>query len=320
MGNILHGNAKTTARVRAEIQASQESIAKLAERYHLNPKTVHKWKNRTGVSDEKSGAKKVRSVLSELEQQVICEFRRVSQFSLDDCFIVLKEQIPNLSRSNLHRCLKRNGLSVLPKIESGKKEKQKFREYEIGYVHIDITQIKLSDKQSYYLFVAIDRVSKYVYCEIYERQTIKQSCLFLENLINDYPCLIHTILTDNGAQFTYQLLAEHLRPRNKIHAFDLICKKYSIKHKLTQFRHPWTNGQVEVMNKIIKEHTTKKYHYDSIESLKAHLMSFILYYNHQKKLKTLKYKTPYTFLVEKYEKTPLLFRYNPIHKSVGLNT
>ena len=70
--------------------------------YHLNTKTVHKWKNRTGVSNEKSGAKKVRSILSELEQQVICEFRRVSQFSLDDCFIVLKEQIPNLSRPNLH--------------------------------------------------------------------------------------------------------------------------------------------------------------------------------------------------------------------------
>ena len=122
MGNILHPNAKTTIRVRKEIQESKESILKLAKKYSLNPKTIVKWKKRENLEDNKSGAKTVKSVLSELEQKSICEFRRLTKFSLDDCYIALKDTIPKLSRSNLHRCLKRNGLSRLPKEEVTKKE------------------------------------------------------------------------------------------------------------------------------------------------------------------------------------------------------
>jgi len=66
----------------------------------------------------------------------------------------------------------------------------------------------------------------------------------------------------------------------------------NIEHHTIQFRHPWTNGQVEITNKIIKEATTKKYHYDDFEALKRHLMTFLLYYNYQQPLKSLKLKTP----------------------------
>ena len=70
-------------------------------------------------------------------------------------------------------------------------------------------------------------------------------------------------------------------------------------HKLTQFRHPYTNGQVKIMNKIIKEHTVKKYHYETIDSLKKHLMAFMNYYNHQKQLKSLTYKSPFDIIIKK---------------------
>ena len=49
MGQLLHGSARMTEAVRRAIQDSQESIAALAERYDLNPKTVHKWKKRDHV-------------------------------------------------------------------------------------------------------------------------------------------------------------------------------------------------------------------------------------------------------------------------------
>ena len=84
MGNILHSNAKTTIRVRKEIQESCESILKLAKKYSLNPKTIVKWKKRENLEDNKSGAKKVKSVLSELEQASICEFRRTTKLSLEE--------------------------------------------------------------------------------------------------------------------------------------------------------------------------------------------------------------------------------------------
>ncbi len=319
MGSILHPNAKTTPKIRAEIQNSKQSYAVLAKKYNLNEKTVQKWKNAKTVQDGKSGPKTVRSSLSPEQQQIVCEFRRITKFALDDVYICLNPHIPTLSRSNLHRCLRRNGLNILPKEDTqDNNRKKKFKDYEIGYVHVDITEINI-DKNKYYLFVAIDRVCKYAYVELHDNKTVKTSGVFLKNLIEDFPFKIHTILTDNGSQFTYELLAEHLRPKNKVHEFDSICLDNNIQHRLTRFKHPWTNGQVEVFCRVVKDHTTKTYHYDSIEQLKHHIMSFLLLYNYQKPLKSLKYKTPYDIIIDKHYMNPKLFKSNPINKLVGLN-
>ena len=51
MGSVLHGSARTTPRLRAELQASKESSRALAARYGLNPKTVRKWRMRTTTAD-----------------------------------------------------------------------------------------------------------------------------------------------------------------------------------------------------------------------------------------------------------------------------
>ena len=117
MGQILHKCAKTTERIRVEIQQSKESIQKIAKRYNVNPKTVIKWRSRDSVSDMKMGTKSINTVLTETEEAIICAFRKKTLLSLDDCYISLKDQITSLTRSNLHRCLQRHGLSVLPKEE-----------------------------------------------------------------------------------------------------------------------------------------------------------------------------------------------------------
>jgi len=317
MGNILHSNAKTTIRTRQDIQNSKESNAKLAKKYSLNIKTVAKWRKRDKVEDKRSGPQRPKSVLSDTEQSIICEFRRVTKFSLDDCYICLRDKIPSLSRSNLYRCLKRNNLNLLPKEENNKIIKKPFKQYELGYFHIDITSICINGKKLY-LFVAIDRTSKYAYFELYEQMTIAKSCLFLSNLIKDCPYLIHKILTDNGAQFTYKCLDKECQPKN-IHPFDKLCQDNNIEHRLTKFRHPWTNGQVEVFNKVIKDHTVKNYYYDDEAQLKKHLMSFLLVYNYQRPLKSLKFKTPYERIIEEYQINPDIFLVNPNHKNVGVN-
>ena len=320
MGSVYHANAKTTVRIRKEIQESKESIATLAERYHLNPKTVLKWRHAEGCEDKRSGPRKPKSALSEQEQQVICEFRRLTRFALDDVFVALKPGIPALTRSNLHRCLVRHGLNTLPKEEGEKRVKQAFKEYAVGFVHVDITKLLLEGGKKLYLFVGICRVSKYAYVELHESMETATACAFLENLIADCPFKIHRLLTDNGAQFTYALLAEHLRPKGREHPFDSICEKHGIIHKLTKFRHPWTNGQVEIFNKTIKAATVKQYHYDTIKQLKQHIMAYLLVHNYQKKLKSLNFQTPYEFLLLSYKNQPDLFILNPEHKLVGLNT
>lgn len=317
MASILHANAKTTPRIRKEIQDANESIAALAARLGLNPKTVAKWKKASSTQDGLSGPKIRPSVLTLAEQQVICEVRRQMQLSLDDLYIVLKPHVQKLSRSNLHRCLVHYGLSRLPK-ETLNKSKKKFKIYPIGFMHIDITELRC-DEGKQYLFVAIDRLTKYVYIELYDHMTVENAVIFLRNLQAHCVFKITHILTDNGAQFTYNLLASHLKPRDKIHPFDQLCIALGIEHRTTQFRHPWTNGQVEITNRTIKQATTKQFHYTTVEELKHHLMTYILYYNHQRQLKALKFKSPWQIIEECYAKTPDQFLQNPETKIVGLN-
>src|SRR5215212_8633815 len=99
----LHGSARTTPRVRAELQASQESTRALAARYGLNPKTVAEWRRRTTVTDAPMGPRQARSTtLTEAEEAIVVEFRRRTLLPLDDVLGCLREAIPKLSRSALH--------------------------------------------------------------------------------------------------------------------------------------------------------------------------------------------------------------------------
>jgi transposase-like protein len=202
MGQVLHGSARTTAAVRRAIQHSQESLRVLARRHGINPKTVAKWKKRTSVQDERTGPKEPRStVLSTEEEAIIIAFRRHTLLPLDDCLYALQATIPHLTRSSLHRCLQRHGISRLPETEGNKPAKKRFKPYPIGYFHIDIAEVR-TEQGKLYLFVAIDRTSKFAFAELHEKATRRIAGDFLRHLIAAVPYRVHTVLTDNGTHFT----------------------------------------------------------------------------------------------------------------------
>ena len=101
--------------------------------------------------------------------------------------------------------------------------------------------------------------------------------------------------------------------------FDMRCREFSIDHRFTKVNHPWTNGQVERMNRTIKEATVKRYHYDDHDQLRDHLDDFINAYNFARRLKTLKGLTPYEFICKKWTEEPDGFILNPIHQIPGPN-
>ncbi|MGH6860781.1 MAG: IS481 family transposase, partial [Phyllobacterium sp.] len=112
MASVLHGSARTTPRLRDELQAWQESTRSLATRYGLNPKTVAKWRKRTTTTDTPMGPKTPKStVLTPAEEAIVVAFRQQTLLPLDDVLGCLWDTIPNLSRSALHRCLQRHGVS-----------------------------------------------------------------------------------------------------------------------------------------------------------------------------------------------------------------
>ena len=202
MGQVLHGSARTTEAIRRAIQHSQESLRALAKRYGINQKTVAKWKKRTSVADLPTGPKIPSSTVLTLEEEaVIVAFRRHTLLPLDDCLYALQPTIPKLTRSSLHRCLQRPGISRLPEVGGEKTAKTKFKSYPIGYFHIDIAEVQ-SAEGKLYLFVAIDRTSKFTYVELHRQAKRRTAGDFLRHLVEAVPYKVNIILTDNGTHFT----------------------------------------------------------------------------------------------------------------------
>ena len=321
MGQVLHGSATTTEAVRRAIQHSQESLRKLARRYGINQKTVAKWKKRKTVADLPTGPREPKSsVLTIEEEAVIVAFRRHALLPLDDCLYALQPTIPHLTRSSLHRCLQRHGVGRLPDVEGDKPAKKKFKSYPIGFFHIDIAEVQTAEGKLY-LYVAIDRTSKFAFVQLVGKANRVTASAFLVALIAAVPYKIHTILTDNGIQFRYPpRYADGPTARYMTHMFAMRCRENGIEHRFTKLNHPWTNGQVERMNRTIKDATVKRYHYDGHEQLRRHLDDFVNAYNFGRRLKTLKGLTPYEFICKCWTSEPKRFRLDPLHQMPGLNT
>jgi len=329
MGQVLHGSATTTEAIRRAIQNSQESLRGLAKRYGINEKTVAKWKGRASVADLPTGPKEARStVLSVEEEAVIVAFRRYTLLPLDDCLYALQPTIPHLTRSSLHRCLQRHGIGRLPDADGDRPAKKKFNAYPIGYFHIDVAEVR-TEQGKLHMFVAIDRTSKFAFVELHEQATTAISKAFLLRLTAAVPYKIHTVLTDNGIQFTtpgsggsaVPLIKEAIAKgeRFRAHPFELACATNDIEHRTTKPKHPWTNGQVERMNRTLKDATVKRFYYENHDQLRQHLADFVAAYNFGRRLKTLKGLTPYEFICKTSAAQPDRFRLNPLHQMPGLN-
>ena len=163
----IHPNARTTPAVRAEIARSSEPTGELAGATGSAPRP-----SASGASagpGTASTAPPVRHKLpwkaSEEERAVVCALRRATGFPLDDLTFVVAHFLPHLGRDNVYRILKAEGLSRRPAPATPEKAVAKFKEYELGFVHVDVKhlpKLRTADGEcrKRYLFVAIDRRSR----------------------------------------------------------------------------------------------------------------------------------------------------------------
>jgi transposase InsO family protein len=139
------------------------------------------------------------------------------------------------------------------------------------------------------------------------------------------------VLTDNGTHLTTPgnagsaaLLIREAIEQGQIfraHSFELACAQNDIDHRLTKPRHPWTNGQVERMNRTLKEATVRRYYYETHDQLRGHLYDFLSAYTFARRLKTLRGLTPYEVICKAWTKVPQRFKLDPIiHQMPGLNS
>jgi transposase-like protein len=260
------------------------------------------------------------TTLTEAEEAIVVEFRRRTLLPLDDVLGCLRESIPSLSRSTLHRCLVRHGISRLPKGDENTSKRKRFAETTIGYVHVDVCELRLTEGKLF-MFLAIDRTSKFTHIAFLDANTKLNGAAFLRAVVAAFPYQIHTVLTDNGMAFADLPKNRGRHPAMEAifggHIFDRVCHQHGIEHRLTQPYHPWTNGQAERMNRTIKDATTKAFHYPNLEALKAHVLAFVTAYNFAKHLKALQWRTPFQAICDAWAKNPAIFKINPHHLIPG---
>ena len=109
-----------------------------------------------------------------------------------------------------------------------------FKAYAPGYLHADVKYLpQMADESSRrYLFVAIDRATRYVFIRICKSKTAANARRFLRELDRACPNWITRLLTDNGKEFTDRLFGLRKRAASGSHDFDRLCDELGIEHRL----------------------------------------------------------------------------------------
>ena len=304
----LHANATTTPRIRAYIQASSAGVAELAQEFGVSETTIRRWKGRATTSDGSHRPHHLQTRFDATEEEIAVELRTRLGLSLDDILEVMRRCLrPDISRSALHRCLKRHGVSAKPRIQPPPTQRFKAQQ-PLGFIHIDVKYLTALDRRRSFAYVAIDRATRFVYVEVLPDRKASTGAGFLERFIAAFPLKVHTVLTDNGVEFTDRFAVDKPgkpegRPSGH-HLFDRVCRQHGIKHILTRPFRPQTNGLVERFNRRLAEaiaeqpHSTRnqgKNRFESHDQRNSFIASFVYNYNNTR-LRCLAYRAPLEIL------------------------
>jgi transposase InsO family protein len=285
MTQALHSQARTTHLIREEIRNSTLPQAELARLYNVTRQTIRKWQQRDTPEDRSHAPGKMYTTLTPEQELIVVELRKTLLLPTDDLLTVTREFInPAVSRAGLGRCLRRHGVSDLRDLVeqegTAPATKKTFKDYEPGFVHVDIKYLpQMPDETARrYLFVAIDRATRWVFVDLYADQTDGSSVDFLKKVQLACPVNIVKLLTDNGSQFTDRFTAGGKKKEpSGTHVFDRLCKQLGIEHRLIPPRHPQTNGMVERFNGRISD-IVKQTRFGSAAELESTLRSYVKIY------------------------------------------
>lgn len=311
----LHKNARTTPAIRAEIAASTEPVAVLASLYNVGEGTIRRWKHRSVFTDASHTAHRLQTTLTPAQERIAVELRKMLLLPLDDLLAVCREFLcPDVSRSGLDRCLRRHGVGNLKALlpATPKEPAKGFKTYEPGYVHVDVKYLpQMADEsQRSYLFVAIDRATRWVFVQIKSRKTAVNAKAFLNALHKACPVRISKVLTDNGKEFTDRLFASRTKEPSGHHEFDRLSKELDIEHRLTKPRTPQTNGMVERFNGRVSD-VLKTHRFTDGQDMRQTIERYVHLYNHQLPQSALHSRTPIQELKRWYDEKPQLFHRQP---------
>jgi transposase InsO family protein len=324
MKQDYHSNAKTNVHLRSEISKSSLSNVALSDRYKVSVNTISKWKNRNVFEDRTSRPDYIDYTISDLDKELLIQIRTMTWFSLNEIVEMVFPENPKAMRSAVYRTFVAKGISTKP--QNIKDKALKFKEYEPGFIHLDVTYLPKIDGVKYYLYVAIDRATRFMHYGMYESKDAQNTVDFMQEFMELFPVKnITHVLTDNGLEFTNRLLVSKKgKPCEKLSLLDEFCQTNEIEHRHTKPYTPQTNGMVERANGTIKNNTIKINTYENVKEMQDDLLIFLKNYNlhrlHGGLRRELNVKAPINAMEKWYELKPEIFKDNPsIFKNKILN-
>jgi hypothetical protein len=206
----LHKLAATTPKVRAAIQASDAPARVLAERYGTTEQTIYKWRRRNSVHDRSNTPHRLQTKLTPEQEAVAVTLRKTLMLPIDDLLVTVREYLtPDVSRSGLDRCLRRHGVGNLREMQSksARTTQRDVRAQVPGHLHVDIVQLpQTADGAARrYLFLAIDRATRWIFVRLYDAKTAASLRCFLHDLELACPVTVRTILAEGCQEFSNHL-------------------------------------------------------------------------------------------------------------------
>lgn len=230
------------------------------------------------------------------EEEIAVALRTELGLSLDDVLEVMRRCLrPDIYRSALHRCLKRRGVSRRPK--APEPVAHRFAPTSFGYVHVDLKHLPRLKGQAAYVFVAIERTTRFVHVEIVQDRSGQTIAACLERFA------IPSTPSSPTTEFTDRFGDARWRQRDKgtgAHPFDKVCRHNGIKHRLTRPYRPQTNGMVERFNRRLAEalrthppsgENSRRNRFSDPARRNAFVLDFVRDYN-RTRLRCLAHKAP----------------------------
>jgi transposase len=206
--------------------------------FGVSTETIRKWRKRGALDcqDHSSRPHKLPWKAAEGERAIVCALRQATGFPLDDHTFLVSHFLPHLNRDAIYRILKAEGLGRLPPAQQRKRKSGTFKDYDLGFVHMDIKHLpKLrtsnGESRKRCLYVAIDRCSRWVHLAVYEDELTASAIAFLKEAVRAFPFKVTHVLTDRSSCFTAD-------------GFEDVCRQLKVQHRRTKPSTPRMNGLV----------------------------------------------------------------------------
>ena len=240
-----------------EYQRKGHSVTDTANRYHISRKTVHKWRNRwdgTRESLEDRSRRPKNSPRKQSEAEIRLVKRQAKRNKWRD--IILAYQGARERRdSRSFGCFSKTVRKLQEQKRGKERKKRKNKPYERAEypgqkVQVDVKYVPsecVTDGNKYYQYTAVDECTRWTYRCMYAEHSTHSSIQFLHQLVKASPFQIKRIQTDNGTEWTKQLIAND--PKD-LTSFELGLKAYGIEYQRIRVATPRHNGKVERQHRI----------------------------------------------------------------------